>query len=219
MPSPPAGVGSVAREFPVGTHRLDISRTTPRAEELKWPGSTITSRECRFDIVLGKDGRVLIRDLQLTAPPPGRLNNTDWGMKGYPAPAIAGGSIKRRELPLEIVRARFKDGGKTVEFYAHKPGTGFAVGVRWEIAALIEDRWQPISSGTIDRIDAGRDALVSRGGFSSMADKAQIKIVSPAPEVSSVLVQSSIELNPSNCHAGMSERDGMIDVGLEISNF
>ncbi|HSW38074.1 MAG TPA: CARDB domain-containing protein [Acidobacteriota bacterium] len=177
------------------------------------------SREYRFEIVWGRDRQVLLRDVRLASPAPLKLAYTGWGMRVFPAPSVSGGPSERREPPLEILRSRFKDGGRSVEFYIHKPGTGFAVGVRWEIAAWIADRWQHIATGTIERIDAGRDTLVSRGGFPPTADKAQIKIVSPAPEISAVLTQSTIDLNPSNCHVRMSDRGGVVDVGLGISNF
>lgn len=212
LPPPPTIAGTAPTTYPVGTHQIDISWTTPNREEYKFPG-------LYFDIVWGKDRQVLIRSVRLVAQDRlVKLFNTGLGMRIYPTPAVAGGPTENREPPLEIVRSQLKDGGKTVEFYAHKPGTGFAVNVRWEIAAFAEGRWQHVASGVIARINAGTDVRVANSGFpSTTATKARIRIVSPTPEVSLELTKPLPDLNPSNCHVSRFPRGGM-DFGIGISN-
>lgn len=219
LPPPPSVAGATPTTFPVGSHQLDIPWTVPRYEEFTWAGSDKSKRYLKFDIVWGRDRQVLLRDIIIAAPSPLTLRTNGVGMRVYPTPAVAGGTVERTEASLEIVRYQFKDGGKTVEFYAHKPGTGFAANVRWEIEGLIDGRWQHVATGVISRINAGTDARVSKGGFpSTSAEKAKIKIVSPSPEVSVEMPKPPADLNPSNCHVRISDKGGMVDIGLGISN-
>lgn len=219
LPPPPTIVGATPTTFPVGNHQLNIQWTVPEKGGFHWPGSNKDKRFLKFDIVWGKDRQVLIRNAMVYGTPsPLKLENRGTGMRVYPTPAVAGGSVEHREPALEIARPQFKDGGRSVDFYVHKPGTGFAVNVRWEIEGFIDGRWQHVANGVIPRINAGNDAHIAKGGFpSATATKARIKIVSPAPEVSAEMTKPWPDLNPSNCHV-QHVSGGYLDIGLGISN-
>ena len=213
LPPPPTIAGAAPTMYPVGTHQVNISWTTPPKSECMYPGYD-------FDIVCGGDRQVLIRGVRLAVKRQlVGLVNSGLGMRVYPAPAAAGGTVERREPALEILRPLFRDGGRIVEFYAHRPGTGFALNVRWEIEAFLDGRWQHIASGVIARLNAGSDVRVSQAGFpSTTAEKARIKLVSPPPEVSVEVIKPLPDLNPSNCHVRRFPLGGNLDFGFGISN-